>query len=96
MKKIDFTPTKAIQSMVGDHQASGKRFDLMATFEAKDDGKWCIVAIEDSPMPGYGKDEEKGDKQPEQKDSKFMETYEKARSGQMESGSNMGGGGGGY
>lgn len=43
--------------MVQDAHTEGGEFELMATFK-KEGEDWCLIEVEDVPMPGY-KDEDK-------------------------------------
>lgn len=52
-KKIEFTPPPAVKNTVGDGLKEGQRLQLMAEFRVKDNGDWCLVAIEGVDMPGY-------------------------------------------
>lgn len=63
-------------SMVEDHAAEGKEFELMATFKPEGD-QWCLVKVEDMPMPGYSDNEDKGEKPKatDQNESEFVNTY---------------------
>lgn len=39
----------------------GKPFDVVCTFEARENGELCLVKIGDSDAPGYGKNADKGE-----------------------------------
>lgn len=53
MKQIEFTPPPALKTTVGEGLKEGRRLELMAEFRVKENGDWCLVAIENVPMPGY-------------------------------------------
>lgn len=50
--KVEFKPTEEITAQVG-NVPQGTHMDLMASFKVKEDGKWCLIAVEGVPMPGY-------------------------------------------
>lgn len=69
MKAIEFTPPPALQSAVGEGLKAGQKLEMLAEFRVKDDGDWCLTAVEGVAMPGYDKPES----YPQQ--SEFVNTY---------------------
>lgn len=76
MAKVKFKPTQAQQSLIADKGSGNTRFQLMVEFEAEGDS-WCMVSIEDNPMPGYTDD---ASDKPQR--GKFVEAYGNAMKGQ--------------
>lgn len=53
MKLIEFEPPPALRNAVGEGVQPGQTMELMAEFRVKDNGNWCLITVEDVPMPGY-------------------------------------------
>lgn len=51
-KPIEFKVPTEVLDQIG-NAPQGTRLELMTSFEVKGDGRWCFVAIEGVPMPGY-------------------------------------------
>lgn len=64
MKRIEFKPPPALSGAVAEGVKPGSKLELMAEFQVKEDGNWCLVAVEGVPMPGY--DDEKAAPPPQE------------------------------
>jgi hypothetical protein len=71
-KRIEFRPSKAMMSMAGETVKIGDKFELLTTYQQKQNGDWCIVEIEGVKAPGYDEDSDK---------EGFVNTYQKAVDG---------------
>lgn len=70
MKLIEFKPPPALKSAVGEGLQEGQRMELMGEFRVKDNGNWCLIAVEGVPMPGYDEAREYPEK------SEFVKNYQ--------------------
>lgn len=52
-QKVEFQPPSELVSQIGESVAPGTNLELMANFRVKEDGTWCIAAVEGVPFPGY-------------------------------------------
>lgn len=57
-KRIEFNPPEGFSLPEG--KAVGDDIEVMATVRMKPDGSLCLVAINDSRMPGYRDDDDDG------------------------------------
>lgn len=53
MKRLEFEPSPALRNMVGEGLKTGQKLELMGEFKVKENGDWCLVAVEGVAMPGY-------------------------------------------
>jgi hypothetical protein len=52
MKRVEFKPPKGWMPPEG--MSSGDTFDQLCSFRMKANGDICLIAIGETPMPGYG------------------------------------------
>lgn len=51
--KVEFRPPDELSAQIGENVAPNTNLELMANFRVKEDGTWCIAAVEGVPFPGY-------------------------------------------
>lgn len=94
-KRVEFTPPEEVLEQIGQVPA-GTRMDLMASFAVKDNGRWCITAIEGVPMPGYDGEGNPTDKEEHLDMGGGQRMADKMNAAMASMGGNGGAGEGGY
>jgi hypothetical protein len=76
--KVEFQPPAELSAQIGEAVAPGTNLELMANFRVKEDGSWCIAAVEGVPFPGYDAQGNPvvGTEEKAPEGSKFAERYQ--------------------
>lgn len=79
--KVEFSIPDDVAKSIGESIKPGSNLELMVNFRVKDDGKWCIAAVEGVPFPGFTSEGEPDEEKEESYDankSEFADKYQEA------------------
>ena len=88
-QKVEFTPPEDVTDQLG-NVPRGTRLELMCRVAVKDNGRWCLVAIEGIPMPGYDGEGNENNEKPETLDMGAGERMASRMKGMMSEGADTG------
>lgn len=83
-KRIEFDLPDGF--VVPEDLSSNQQFEALATIKLKDDGKACLVALDDYRMPGYQEEDGPESSEPEEDNRSYSEAASEGMPEDMQEG----------